>query len=421
MGDLEAGATAGRYPLVVLLSKHRSGQAALLPVLDSRMSTEPTSIGGSVTPPTLIDSENSRVGASSQANVTTGKRKATPQSHKGESIGMVIEKCLLNWGIDKLFTVIVDNASSNDVAIGLKEMNKSIERVRGTVRYVRQSPARLQKFKECVVNFERAFERFEEQDTNFRAELERGEGWPSVNDWANVRNLRDFLEHFYEVTLRVFGTLYVTCNNFFDELSEIDILLRDAQLNSNVDFNVMAIKMKDKYDKYWGDIDKMNLLMFVACVLDSRQKLKYLEFALSEMSSSEKACEMMQKLKESLYELFDEYKPPLHSTCSQSSVPTHVSLGEPQQKMKRRMQALYKKRELEIGGKDKISELDKYLAEANEDFVEDFDILLWWKVNSPRFLILSKMARDVLAILVSTVASESAFSSGGCVLDQYNS
>ncbi|KAH1056643.1 hypothetical protein J1N35_034708 [Gossypium stocksii] len=183
----------------------------------------------------------------------------------------------------------------------------------------------------------------------------------------------------------------------------------------------MAIKMKEKYDKYWGDIDKMNLLMFVACVLDPRQKLKYLEFALSEMSSSEKASEMMQKLKESLYELFDEYKPPLHSTCSQSSVPTHVSLSEPQQKIKRRMQALYKKRELEICGEDKTSELDKYLVEANEEFVEDFDILLWWKVNSPRFPTLLKMARDVLAIPISTVASESAFSTGGRVLDQYRS
>ncbi|KAL1179479.1 hypothetical protein V6Z11_A03G162800 [Gossypium hirsutum] len=369
-------------------------------------------------------------------------------SHKGESIGMVIEKCLLNWGIDKLFTVTVDNASSNDVAIGylrkkfnprgglvqngkylhmrcmarivnlivvegLKEMNKSVECVRGAVRYVRQSPARLQKFKECVAvekieckkmcldvctrwnltylmldtaqNFERAFERFEEQDTNFRAELKRGEGWPSVDDWTNVRDLRDFLEHFYEITLRISGTSYVTSNNFFDELFEIDILLRDAQLNN------------------------------------PRQKLKYLKFTLSEMSSSEKASEMMQKLKESLYELFDEYKRSLHSTCSQSSVSTHVSLSEPQQKMKRRMQALYKKRELEICGEDKTSELDKYLAEANEEFVEDFDILLWWKVNSPRFPTLSKMARDVLAISVSTVASESAFSIGGRVLDQYMS
>ncbi|KAH1083635.1 hypothetical protein J1N35_023396 [Gossypium stocksii] len=324
------------------------------------MSTEPTSIEGSVTPPSSIDSENSGVGASSQTKWTTGKRKATPQRSK----------------VWSHFTKIINSKGNSTYLIS-----------------------------DTVQNFERSFEKFEEQDTNFRAELERGKGWPSVDDWANARNLRDFLEHFYEVTLRIFGTSYVTSNNFFNELFEIDILLRYAQLNSNVDFNVMAIKMKKKYDKYWGDIDKMNLFMFVACVLDLRQKLKYLEFALSEMSSSEKACEMIQKLKESLYELFDEYKPPLHSPCSQSSVPTHVSLSEPQQKMKRRMQALYKKRELENGGENKTSELDNYLAEANEDFVEDFDILLWWKVNSPRFPTLSKMARDVLAISVSTVAS----------------
>ncbi|KAH1121352.1 hypothetical protein J1N35_004512 [Gossypium stocksii] len=278
---------------------------------------------------------------------------------------------LVELGIDKSFTVTVDNASSNDVAIGylrkkfnprgglvqngnylhmrcmahivnlivvegLKEMNKSVEN-NSTCLIL-----------DTTQNFEKVFERFEEQDTNFRAKLERGEGWPSVDNWTNVKNLRDFLEQFYGVTLRISSISYVTSNNFFDELSEIDILLRDAQLNNSVDFNVMAIKMKEKYDKYWGDIDKINLLMFVACVLDPRQKLKYLEFALNEMSSSEKACEMMQKLKESLYKLLDEYKPPLHNTCSQSSVPTHVSLGEPQQKMKRRIQALYKKCELEI-------------------------------------------------------------------------
>ncbi|KAH1056873.1 hypothetical protein J1N35_034938 [Gossypium stocksii] len=85
------------------------------------------------------------------------------------------------------------------------------------------------------------------------------------------------------------------------------------------------------------------------------------------------------------------------------------------------MQALYKKRELENGGEDKTSELDKYEDEANEDFVENFDILMWWKVNSLRFPTFSKMARDVSAIPVSTVALKLAFSIGGRVLDQYRS
>ncbi|KAL0427394.1 UNVERIFIED_CONTAM: putative AC transposase [Sesamum latifolium] len=50
-----------------------------------------------------------------------------------------------------------------------------------------------------------------------------------------------------------------------------------------------------------------------------------------------------------------------------------------------------------------------------------FDILNWWKVNSYRFSILSKIARDILAVPVSTVASESAFSTGGRVLDAFKS
>ena len=45
----------------------------------------------------------------------------------------------------------------------------------------------------------------------------------------------------------------------------------------------------------------------------------------------------------------------------------------------------------------------------------------WWKLNSERFPVLSRMARDVLAVPISTVASESAFSTGGRVLDSFRS
>ncbi|OMO61277.1 hypothetical protein COLO4_33486 [Corchorus olitorius] len=70
----------------------------------------------------------------------------------------------------------------------------------------------------------------------------------------------------------------------------------------------------------------------------------------------------------------------------------------------------------------KKSELDIYLAEEPDKVTEaDFDVLLWWKVNSPRFPILSSLAKDVLVVLVSTVASESAFSTGGRVLDPFRS
>nr|KAJ0209346.1 hypothetical protein LSAT_V11C400209770 [Lactuca sativa] len=38
-------------------------------------------------------------------------------NHKGVTIRKVIYKCLQNWGIEKVFIVSVDNASSNDGAI----------------------------------------------------------------------------------------------------------------------------------------------------------------------------------------------------------------------------------------------------------------------------------------------------------------
>ncbi|KAF7124341.1 hypothetical protein RHSIM_Rhsim12G0119000 [Rhododendron simsii] len=68
------------------------------------------------------------------------------------------------------------------------------------------------------------------------------------------------------------------------------------------------------------------------------------------------------------------------------------------------------------------SEVDKYLGDLCERRDNpDFDILVWWKNNSNKYPILSKIARDVLAVPVSTVASESAFSTGGRIIDQFRS
>jgi hypothetical protein len=43
----------------------------------------------------------------------------------GETIGQVIKNCLLYWGIDKILTITIDNASSNSVTISyLKNVMK---------------------------------------------------------------------------------------------------------------------------------------------------------------------------------------------------------------------------------------------------------------------------------------------------------
>ncbi|OMO69969.1 putative Zinc finger, BED-type [Corchorus olitorius] len=82
---------------------------------------------------------------------------------------------------------------------------------------------------------------------------------------------------------------------------------------------------------------------------------------------------------------------------------------------------MFWKHEMEFGKEENRSELDVYLKEDLEKEGGDFDVLDWWKMNSPRFFILSCVARDVLVVPVSSVASESAFSTDGRVLDVYRS
>ncbi|KAK9926077.1 hypothetical protein M0R45_023329 [Rubus argutus] len=67
------------------------------------------------------------------------------------------------------------------------------------------------------------------------------------------------------------------------------------------------------------------------------------------------------------------------------------------------------------------TQLQLYLDEPKLSRTTLMNVLDFWKANQFRYPELSIMARDVLSIPISTVASESAFSVGGRVLDQYRS
>jgi hAT family C-terminal dimerisation region len=69
-------------------------------------------------------------------------------------------------------------------------------------------------------------------------------------------------------------------------------------------------------------------------------------------------------------------------------------------------------------------ELDEYLNEPLDDasLDDEFDILSWWKLKAPKYPVLARLTRDILAVPISTVASESAFStSGGTISPARNS
>ena len=49
------------------------------------------------------------------------------KGHRADDIGKDMEKCLAEWGLDKVFTITVDNASANNGAVSYmaKVTNKS--------------------------------------------------------------------------------------------------------------------------------------------------------------------------------------------------------------------------------------------------------------------------------------------------------
>lgn len=116
--------------------------------------------------------------------------------------------------------------------------------------------------------------------------------------------------------------MFVTSNTFLDEISDVDdpkwLRSDDAAL---VD---MASRMKTKFDRYWGNIDKMNMKLYVAVMLDPRHKFNYLLFVFKNMYCFERGKMMGNLTKGALYDIFEDYKK-LHvsiNTTSTSSMPS---------------------------------------------------------------------------------------------------
>ncbi|GJZ78692.1 zinc finger BED domain-containing protein RICESLEEPER 2-like protein [Tanacetum coccineum] len=353
-------------------------------------------------------------------------------SHRGVDIGKAVEMCLLKWGTESnVFTITVDNASANDVAVAyLKSKFSNWEKsvLEGLVIL----GSRLICVRAAVNIHQSNFFSPHSEDRHYRDDLEKT-GVPISSDWANVRRLTKFLEHFYQITLKVSGTLYVTSNNFLDDITSIDTALSNC-INGVPDKNLaaMAKMMKCKFDKYYESLEKCNMAIVVVSVLDPRNKSEYVEVLLGDVYGKIEGKSMCAMIKASLVELYEDYvrihaSPETHtifesvdassSMNKRSATPVIESSVILKQKVRMEM----KRRKSESGMHDSKSELDRYLNEDVEDESDKFDILNWWKVNSPRFPVLSLLARDVLAIPISTVASKSVFSTDGRVLDAFRS
>ncbi|XP_071714655.1 zinc finger BED domain-containing protein RICESLEEPER 2-like [Rutidosis leptorrhynchoides] len=191
-------------------------------------------------------------------------------SHRGEEIGREILDCLHDWGINHLMTITTDNASYNDTALdGMKTYKSPLDHA---VKYIRNSTTRCDLFKACVDELK--------LESKAMLHLDCPTRWNSTYDMLDTTEKLKEAFNLYESKDRsyVHNLGEEIPSSFFNEVFDLDYQLDKLKTDRDLEYRVMASVMKDKFDKYWGSIKKLNMLMYFAVVLDPRMKISIVRF-----------------------------------------------------------------------------------------------------------------------------------------------
>ncbi|XP_075670323.1 zinc finger BED domain-containing protein RICESLEEPER 1-like [Castanea sativa] len=212
---------------------------------------------------------------------------------------------------------------------------------------------------------------------------------PRDYDWELAKDICGRLELFHSVTEFFSGRKYPTTNMYFT-------------------------------------LANVSVVMAVAVIVDPRYKMKLLEFYYPNIYGDNSDLEI-EKIKNIYYDLLDKYRDldesPVHNEGS-SHIP--ASTSSPAAQMKFRLSGSMSSYDLFVNNSSKKHgsarmEFDHFIDEGVLKRNEDFDISGWWKSTSLKYPTLQMIARDILAIPITTIASESAFSTSGRLLSPHRS
>ncbi|KAG5226068.1 hypothetical protein OIU77_005662 [Salix suchowensis] len=243
---------------------------------------------------------------------------------------------------------------------------------------------------------------------------------PSMEDWKQIEIICTYLKPLFDAANILASRNNATPIPFFHELWKIHELSR-AVVSEDPFISSLAKLMQEKIDKY---LKECSLALAIAVVMDPRFKMKLVQFCFSKIFGDE-APLYVKVVDDGLHELFLEYVAlPLPLT------PTYAEDGNfENMKTEDNQGTLLSDHGLtdfdmyimETTSQNTRSELDQYLEESLLPRLQELDVLDWWKMNKLKYPTLSKLARDILTIQVSTADPDSVFETEIKELDPYRS
>ncbi|KZV23085.1 hypothetical protein F511_25619 [Dorcoceras hygrometricum] len=232
------------------------------------------------------------------------------------------------------------------------------------------------------------------------------------SDWDVLTQCVSLLEIFKEATEKFSGIHYPTAPMFLPLIFNMFFKIIEFRENPHLHFFVSS--MEDKFFKYWETIP---LVHGLAALLDPSQGQVSFDIFFDYYAKflGKNVDDQKKSIMHSLQELFDLY-------ANEQSTPSKQPEPEERSTQQGKMGALgfyqnFKRQKFKGLSVTRLNsnEIQLYLSQYFET-PENFDVLEYWKVNSQLYPILATIARDILPVQASSVASESAFSMCGRII-----
>lgn len=240
----------------------------------------------------------------------------------------------------------------------------------------------------------------------------------SIDDWEAISSLCTFLDVFHQWTLKFSDNTHITAPIFLKGLANMHTNIGNILHSGDTIAIDLYTIIKPKFDEHWYDFSP---LLAMATVLDPRCKFAFVTYSLGKFMSVDDAKKQTEKTRQTLQSLYQVYSTSDKNTSEQQRTSGTAAGGASSSSSDSTDEWGDFEAYLESSGSTHSyqTEILSYLYSPRVSFDDSsFDILEWWKSKVSDYPILSKIAKDILSVQITSAGSDSVFSKAEILLSE---